>query len=65
MLGTLLAKVFGTENERILKRLRPAVAAINACEAEIRALGDADLRSRTVRLREQAIQGTPLAPTPG
>ena len=30
MLGQLLTKVIGTQNERELKRLRPAVAEINA-----------------------------------
>jgi preprotein translocase subunit SecA len=47
MLGELLAKVFGTQNERELKRLWPLVAEINAREAAIRALSDADLRAQT------------------
>ncbi len=33
MLGTLLAKVIGTQNERELKRLRPLVERVNALEA--------------------------------
>ena len=33
MLGTLLAKVFGTQNERELKKIRPIVEAINAARA--------------------------------
>ncbi len=37
MLGTILAKVFGTQNERELKKVRPLVAAINAFEPAIAA----------------------------
>ncbi len=46
MLDTLLAKVFGTENQRLLKRLQPRVAQINDREPEIRALSDDQLRAR-------------------
>ena len=35
MLGTLLAKVIGTQNERELKRLRPLVDQVNALEPSI------------------------------
>ena len=61
MLDTLLAKVFGTENERELKRLNPAVAEINAREDEVRALSDDGLRTRTVDLRQQVERGASLA----
>ena len=40
MLGTLLAKVIGTQNERELKRLRPLVDQVNALEASIKPLSD-------------------------
>ena len=61
MLDTLLAKVFGTENERELKRLNPAVAEINAREDEVRALSDDGLRTRTADLRQQVERGASLA----
>ena len=61
MLDTLLAKVFGTENERELKRLNPGVAEINAREDEVRALADDGLRTRTVDLRQQVERGASLA----
>ena len=35
MLGTLLAKVIGTQNERELKRLRPLVDEVNRLEPSI------------------------------
>jgi preprotein translocase subunit SecA len=59
MLNTLLAKVIGTQNDRELKRLRPAVVRINELESEIRALSDLDLKARTPALRERAGRGEP------
>ena len=60
MLDTLLAKVFGTENQRLLKRLQPLVAQINDRETEIRALTDEQLRERTARFRQRIDQGETL-----
>ena len=57
MLQTVLKKVFGTQNERDLKRLQPMVAEINARESAVRELTDADLRQRTTALRLRADQG--------
>ena len=60
MLDTLLAKVFGTQNARDLKRVQPLVAAINDREDDARALSDAQLRDRTTAFRERVEQGEPL-----
>src|SRR6187399_2143879 len=60
MINTLLAKVIGTQNERELKRLRPAVGRINELESEIRVLSDLDLKARTPALRERAGRGESL-----
>ena len=57
MLGTLLAKVIGTQNERELKRLSPLVTEINALEDGTRALTDAQLRDKTAEFRERIAQG--------
>ena len=54
MLNTLLAKVIGTQNERELKRLRPAVVRINELEASVRDLSDLDLKARTAAFKERA-----------
>ena len=51
MINTLLGKVFGTKNEREVKRLQPRVAAINALEPEIQKLSDDELRSKTAEFR--------------
>ena len=51
MINTLLGKVFGTKNEREIKRLQPRVAAINALEPEIQKLSDDELRAKTAEFR--------------
>jgi len=48
-----ISKVFGTSNERIVKRLMPVVAQINALEPEIKLLSDEQLRAKTVEFRER------------
>ncbi|HYT69499.1 MAG TPA: preprotein translocase subunit SecA [Vicinamibacterales bacterium] len=55
-----LAKVFGTANERELKRLSPAVAEINALEPSIESLSDEQLRAKTVAFRERVSKGETL-----
>ncbi len=55
MLNNLLAKVFGTSNERAVKRLLPLVTQINALETEIHALSDEQLRAKTVEFRQRVI----------
>ena len=57
MLQNVLKKVFGTQNERDLKRLQPMVPAINERESALRALSDDALRGHTTTLRERAAQG--------
>ncbi|MBP1604294.1 MAG: protein translocase subunit secA, partial [Acidobacteria bacterium] len=57
MLGTLLAKVIGTQNDRELKRLAPLVVAVNALEEATRALSDDALRAKTAEFRERVAQG--------
>jgi preprotein translocase subunit SecA len=60
MINTLLAKVIGTQNERELKRMRPAVARIGELESTVRDLSDADLRGKTALLRERVGRDEPL-----
>ena len=60
MLNTLLAKVFGTQNARTLKKLTPLVSEIGAKESGLLALSDADLRAQTARLREKLAAGATL-----
>jgi len=60
MIGQLLAKVIGTQNERELKRLRPRVAEINALEASVQPLSDEQLRGKTAEFRQRVANGEPL-----
>ena len=47
----VLAKVFGTSNERLIKKLMPMVATINDLEAGIKPLTDDQLRAKTAEFR--------------
>ena len=49
----VLTKVFGTANERLIKRLMPIVALINALEADTKQLSDDGLRAKTLEFRER------------
>src|SRR3954468_12619616 len=60
MIGQMLAKVIGTQNEREIKRLRPTVATINALEPQIQALSDERLREKTTEFRRRVAEGTSL-----
>jgi len=60
MFGALAKKIFGSANDRRLKTYAPKVAAINALEAEIRALDDEALRARTQMFRDELAAGKTL-----
>ena len=60
MLGTLLAKVFGTQNERELKKIRPIVEAINVLEPSVSSLTDSQLRDKTAEFRQRLAGGAAL-----
>jgi len=51
MIDRLLAKVFGTQHERDIKKLLPRVERINALEASTKALSDDALRAKTEEFR--------------
>ena len=55
-----ITKLFGSKNERELKKIAPLVDQINTLEAEIRSLNDAELAGTTPRLREKLDQGATL-----
>src|ERR1700722_20311402 len=56
MIDALLAKVFGTKNEREVKGLLPSVAAIGELEPAMRALSDIDLAAKTIEFKERIAQ---------
>jgi len=53
LINTLLGKIFGTKNEREIKRLMPNVGAINALEPQMKALSDEQLRAKTDDFRRR------------
>lgn len=59
-LSNLAKKVFGSSNDRAVKKYRPRVDEINALEASLEALSDVELRARTHEFREQIAKGVSL-----
>src|SRR6476661_870263 len=49
--GKILTKIFGSRNERLLKRYRSIVDQINELEAQVQPMPDEQLRARTQELR--------------
>jgi preprotein translocase subunit SecA len=60
MFGGLARRLFGSSNERLVKAMRPRVAAINALEPELAAMTDEQLRARTLEFRDQLASGKTL-----
>ncbi|MEM1101496.1 MAG: preprotein translocase subunit SecA, partial [Pseudomonadota bacterium] len=59
-LGAISKKVFGTADDRKVKRVRPLVDKINALEPEFEALSDEGLKERTAALSARAKEGESL-----
>ncbi|MFC5864001.1 preprotein translocase subunit SecA [Acidicapsa dinghuensis] len=51
MFSKILTKIFGTNNEREVKRMLPRVREINALEPQIQVMTDEQLRAKTVEFR--------------
>ncbi|MGH8445929.1 MAG: preprotein translocase subunit SecA [Solimonas sp.] len=60
MFNNVLARVFGSRNQRTLKKLDPLVGAVGALEAKYAAMDDAALAQQTVVLRERLAKGESL-----
>jgi preprotein translocase subunit SecA len=60
MFGALASRLFGTVNDRIIKRMRPSVEAINALEPDLEKLSDEELRARTEWFRKRLAEGESL-----
>ena len=59
MLG-IAKKIFGTENDRTLKKLRPLVASINALEPQFEAMTDDALKLKTDEYKKRFQDGETL-----
>ncbi|MGC2273159.1 MAG: preprotein translocase subunit SecA [Candidatus Sulfotelmatobacter sp.] len=53
MINRLIGKVFGTNNERVVKSMMPRVRAINALEPQMQKLTDDELRAKTEEFRQR------------
>jgi len=60
MIARLLSRIFGTQNERELKKLWPIVEEINAYEPHMQELSDDDLSAKTNEFRERLAHGETL-----
>ncbi|MCC7174174.1 MAG: preprotein translocase subunit SecA [Bryobacterales bacterium] len=59
-LDRIIARIFGTKNERELKAMRPIVESISALEADIQKLTDQQLSAKTIEFKERLAQGATL-----
>ena len=53
MLASLIGGIFGTKNERELKRMRKIVEQINALEPSVSTLSDAGLTAKTQEFKDR------------
>ncbi|MDE2420040.1 MAG: preprotein translocase subunit SecA [Gammaproteobacteria bacterium] len=60
MLASMVGGIFGTKNERELKRMRKSVDAINAFEPTISALSDAEIAAKTTEFKQRYRDGATL-----
>lgn len=57
MLGKIVTKIFGSRNERAIRRMRKVVAQINQLEPEFEKLTDDELKAKTNEFRDRLKQG--------
>jgi preprotein translocase subunit SecA len=60
MFTWIAKKVFGTSNERAIRRIQPFVVQINALEEKMKALSDAELQAKTPEFKEKLDNGATL-----
>jgi len=60
MIGSIVKKVMGSRNQRVLRGMSGAVRRINAREPEYRELTDEALKARTEEFRQRHLAGEPL-----
>jgi len=57
MIPNILTKIFGSRNERLLKQYAQVVRQINALEAGLAGLSDAELKAKTAAFKERVGNG--------
>ena len=57
---SIARKIFGTDNDRKVRRMRPVIEKINALEPEFEKLSDGELAAKTTEFRDRLDQGEKL-----
>ena len=60
MLNALFTKLFGSRNERVVKKMGKTVDQVNALEDAIKALSDEELMAQTTKLKKRFSDGETL-----
>lgn len=60
MITSILAKIFGTKNDRELRRMQPIVQHINSLEQTVAVLSDEQLAAKTIEFKQRLSQGESL-----
>ncbi|HPA15556.1 MAG TPA: preprotein translocase subunit SecA [Desulfobacterales bacterium] len=60
MIANFLTKVFGSKNERELKKLQPVIEEINSLESRFRSMSDEQLKGQTAVFKERIEKGQSL-----
>ncbi len=60
MINDLIRRVIGSPAERLVRRMQPTVARINALESTYKPMSDEELRAQTAAFRQKLDNGAPL-----
>jgi preprotein translocase subunit SecA len=60
MINSVLKKIFGSKNERDIKKMQPLIEQINALEIEYQKLSDDELKAKTPEFKARIAQGEAL-----
>jgi preprotein translocase subunit SecA len=60
MVLTLLTKLFGSSNDRILKKIQPIIDQINEFEPQMQALSDTQIGEKTIEFKDRLTNGQTL-----
>ncbi len=60
MVTGLIKKIFGSRNERVLKRMHKVVMKVNVLEERYSSLPDDEFPKKTIELRERVCEGESL-----
>jgi preprotein translocase subunit SecA len=60
MFKTIINSIFGSQNEREIKKMQPIIEAVNGYEPEISKLSDEQLKAKTAEFRERLGKGEAL-----